>query len=486
MTPEAPQRIDLADVSSWDQIDDWLLTPEDKALLSEQFKEDQESIMYLTRQELTELAQIIEKSTNWENDAQSRVIHNEEKIQNFLSEQIAEWLSLSDILGEENEGIQIVESIAADILFWEWAVLSGLNLSDRPQRYLTTSLSLSLIDYIHASENPVELLENPEEFLVEINDRLESLKTLANSTVWHRGIDMQARLNIEADWEQNTICMNVLEGKNFFDTLFTWDLDAAWIESTLEEANSENPIEQADLWEVSREAISQVQDILSRIPETGDNGGTSNWDNRQELANIITRTVNWAETAEEKKSIMELLLDLIKGILNLANNMFDGTASSLTEATQNNRESWSDMQTGLESISNELLSKITDLKSEQLGNLDTEAITTRLNDSATQLQLRLTLQSLIPESNLEQTIEHLFSWEDGKNTVFGQFTTTLRENWFPSLWVETTQTPIEQFLAVLEEYRQYRTSPWVQSASEDRTTWVQYAQERARWEWGDN
>jgi hypothetical protein len=52
MSFETPIQVDLSQDNSWDQIDDSRLTPEDKALLKEQFNEDTEGIIYLTQQEL--------------------------------------------------------------------------------------------------------------------------------------------------------------------------------------------------------------------------------------------------------------------------------------------------------------------------------------------------------------------------------------------------------------------------------------------------
>ena len=40
--------------------------------------------------------------------------------------------------------------------------MTGLELADRPKRYLTTSLSLSIIKQIQQHENPVSVLENPQ------------------------------------------------------------------------------------------------------------------------------------------------------------------------------------------------------------------------------------------------------------------------------------------------------------------------------------
>ncbi|MCH8518627.1 peptidoglycan-binding protein [Candidatus Gracilibacteria bacterium] len=323
MTLEAPQRIDLADANSWDQIDDGLLTPEDKTLLREQFREDREGILYLTRQEISELSRIIETQRN---SGISPVVRDAMtgELDAFIDNQIG--LSLSDILGEENEQIQVVETLAANILFGEGAVLSGLNLSDRPQRYLTTSLSLSLIDYIHASENPVELLENPEEFLVEINDRLESLKTLANSTVGHRGIDMQARLNIEADGEQNTICMNVLEGKSFFNMVLAGELDAAGIERELEGANTQETIETPDLGELSRETRESVESILRLMQAQDRSGDIITGDTP--LADVQRIT---AAPESERKTLFELLAELLKVFGEMFQSMIDNAASRLTD-----------------------------------------------------------------------------------------------------------------------------------------------------------
>jgi len=59
MSLETPIQIDLSQENSWDQVDDSTLTPEEKTLLREHFREESESIIYLTQQELQELKDIL-------------------------------------------------------------------------------------------------------------------------------------------------------------------------------------------------------------------------------------------------------------------------------------------------------------------------------------------------------------------------------------------------------------------------------------------
>jgi hypothetical protein len=59
MSAEAPIQIDLSQDNSWSQIDDSMLSENEKNLLAEQFKEESEGIIYLTQQELKNFKDII-------------------------------------------------------------------------------------------------------------------------------------------------------------------------------------------------------------------------------------------------------------------------------------------------------------------------------------------------------------------------------------------------------------------------------------------
>ena len=473
MSIEAPVRVDLAQDNPWEATN---LTDEEKNYLREQFTAERNEVLYLTQQELSELSRIVETQRNsWISSSVRDAMGWE--LETFIEEQ--NGLSLSDLLGEQNEQFSAVEEIAEQLLFSENWAMKNLNLSDRPKQYLSTALALSIIEQIHQHENPVSVLNDPQLIITDMWSWLEDLLFLSRLTNNH----WDWSVLLQDNWEWNEICMNVLRGREFFNQLLNWELPQEEIRETLYTANTNEAIEAIDISELSSEVQDIIADIHSRISTTQDE-----WDNSDiwSDADDLMRRIDESETAEERKTLLDLLADLIKALGDALKGMLDGAATTISRNSDWNTDTVAAWAEQWEVLSPELLTQISELSSTQIGGIDTRRLRGSLDNSETQIQIRQILEWLIPEKNLEQTIEHLFS---GEETRFSQFTTQLRNNQFPALiHTEWSVTPISQFRAILEEYGAYRASEGVAWVSEGRTSWADYAASRreANWESSDS
>lgn len=473
MSIEAPVQIDISDDNSWDQIDDTHLTEEDKDFLREQFREEQERIIYLTRQELSELSRIVETQRNsWISPSVRDAMSWE--LDEFIESQIG--LSLSDVLGEDSEEFQIVENLAEEFLFGEDWAMTALNLSQRPQQYLTTSLSLSIIEQIQSLENPRSALENLDQTFVEMWAWLELLHELTNLREDLPNWQTHPRISLSENGEQNIICMDISEGKNFFNELLSWELDQESIRDRLHSANHNEEIESADISEIINETQSIIEAMRSSPSDiVWDNDDRVRSVTDEDIEGALDDTIDW-----ENKNLMDRFRELIEAILDALKSMFEGVGDwsqdtwTSVESPEDTREAW-------DILPDDFLSEIDELSSIQLGWIDTASLRASLENQESQILLREILEWLIPEKNLAETIEHLFS---GENTIFWQFSTALRNSDFPALTDNTANTtPLSQFQAILEEYQNYRASEGVSWETEWRTTWQEYAHKRKEEDW---
>lgn len=274
--------------------------------------------------------------------------------------------------------------------------------------------------------------------------------------------------------------MNVLKWREFFNALLSWDLRQEDIRDRLHEANTEEDIEGVDVSELSSEVQTLIENIRSRI-STEQDQWESDGDTWAEVRTLINKA-NDAENSEKKKTIMELLGELIKALWEaLWFKIQDLTdTASWTEWT---RAAPGDTPAPeqAETAEAEALKGLDELTDNQLGNIDATALKASLENSDTQAEVRQILEWLIPTKNLQETIEHLFTWE---NTRFSQFVLALRTHRFPALNNTAWDIiAIDQFKTVLEEYGRYRASEGVAWITEGRTTWQEYAEARQTADW---
>lgn len=145
MVQEAPIQIDLSDETSWDKIDDSLLTSDEKRVLREQFWEDTDAIISLTARELEEFKEIMKSEI-------PEIVSDE--LDDFVKEQVEEWISMSDFLSEDSETAEkmnMFESAMREWLFGENGIFKLHEISGTAQDRFCLWFSLSMIHEIHES-----------------------------------------------------------------------------------------------------------------------------------------------------------------------------------------------------------------------------------------------------------------------------------------------------------------------------------------------
>jgi len=476
MSLEAPIQIDLSQENWWEQVDDSLLTPEDKAFLREQFQEAREGILYLTREEIQELRVAINATRDPRGEMWSPHIAGE-SFQAFIEEQVSEGLSFWDILGEDNEIWETIETLTQELLFWpEWAMW-WLELADTPKQNLTTALRLSILDIIYGSDNPQELINNPESLIAQITPQLELLRSTSQIHDPLPNGETHPRIWILGEWEQNIIMMNIAEGREFFNELLSWELDAETIEQRLEWANTQEEITLPNISELSSETQEILTDIRTRMGQSGNWVWIENPPNPETLAAAIDQAPE-----SERRTLIDILKELLAAFGTMFAEMFESAWNSLWERPENTEtppEEWTpNPEVTPTSL---LLSTLNNLSTRQLGRINKENLLLSLADSETQTRIMRLLENLLPEMNLEDTITHLFTSD---RAVFSNFQAQLVEANFPALTSEaSSSSPLQQFEQVLQEYYRYRQSEGVQGITEGRTTWQNYARTRRSESW---
>jgi len=255
MSAEAPIQIDLSQDNSWDQIDDSMLSDDEKRLLAEQFREDTEGIISLTQEELRDFKQIISSET-------PEIVASE--LQEFVEEQKNEGLSTSDLIWDSIElwEIDLLDQYSKEALFWDEWIFKNYSISDTAQDIMSVSLTLSILQYGADMEaNQIPETSNTREWFDFIVERLGVLKSAwEQMQAWPWWISTQVpAINIDNFWEWNSIFMNPTEWKDFFHQILEWDLNSP--ESIIEKIESANtwweiPLEISGLWEIVLEDIS--------------------------------------------------------------------------------------------------------------------------------------------------------------------------------------------------------------------------------------
>lgn len=466
MWVDAPIQIDLSRDSSWDQVDDSLLTPEDKSLLKEQFNEESEWIIYLSRQELSELKNTLDATSDprWNQGWEQGVW---ESFQEFITDQKQEWLSSSDIF-ESVEGVpeglwDTLDALSQEALFWWEGVLKGLTLSDTARDNITTSLSLSILwnidiwsnfewDTIAAFENAVANLSS-----------LRSLSS-ARETVGH---DIQKSvLDMPENGERNYIFMDANIGMKFFDTLLSENMSESEIESYIEERNlspeSNTQIVNNIEW-LSNARAQNIEALVNSLSETLESEELS--EIQQEGIADITDVIDpndipsRAELDElkEQKGIFAILAEffeiLLNGMKNLANSVWNDISN-----TSNN-----DAPQEIENI------PIEDETVSVLWNEDIPGKAEILGNPHLAKQIEEVLKGIDPRKDISEILAELFS--TGK---YNRISEVFKGQGI--FWDNPEDTsPWNQVLKVLSSYKDYRNDPEVFGKTENRPTWDNWA-----------
>ncbi len=312
MALESPIQIDLSQKNSWDQIDDSMLSDQEKKLLAEQFAKESESIIYLTRQEIQDFKNILSSEI-------PEIVTSE--LQDFVTEQKEEGLSSSDIVGEANEHAEILDIIdeySKDVLFWEdGGVFSNLSIDPIAQDTMAVSLSMSILEQLANSEDiDIEEVKKSLESknlsaFSSIVDKLEFIKTLSQDTqiVWPG--KLVPRLQISDFWRKNSIFMNPNEWKLFFDNIFSAKLENTWIEAYLEDANQEEDIPKVDLSALGVEMNENINKFIERFTPKSPEDAQDFADALSWITPPIPEQTN-SSTSPEKGSFFDKILKLIE------------------------------------------------------------------------------------------------------------------------------------------------------------------------------
>lgn len=487
MTLEAPIQIDLSQENSWDQIDDSLLTPEDKTFLREQFREDREGILYLTREEIAELRTTIEATRDPRGEAWSVHIAGE-SFQAFIEEQVSEEVSISELLWDtgNTEIIGNLETEIRDILFGASSPLANLELHEGAQDNFITVLSLSgirslaenpdgfrtFLETHYDTENRTFNFENTDTMMqllgIENMDAFENFLSLAGrrESLWAGSIDAPV-LHISDHGETNSIFMNIEEGRAFIGLLRAWSMSEEEIETYIEARNDQENILPNDI-SALREEILTAGESLGPIMEQ--------FMREQQRANDTNGVPrNTPESPEEEKNWLEMLLEMITTLLSWVAQWFSEALEDITEILWGNEGE--ETQTEVpETFAPNLLQRLWELQPEILRPLSRENLVRSLeNNPEKQREIYEILESFDENTSPEDELTQLL-WDGEENIA--SIIWTLQWNNFPGLDPDRTPNAWDQFMRVLQEYQSYR-----QNQNPEITSWWEYIiWRRSNWE----
>lgn len=501
MSLEAPIQIDLSGENAQQSIEEKLgiahigpLTSEqqqERALLTEYFETQRAGTIYLTQGELWKLRETlaIENSVlnnpRWTTDS---AYTPWERLQNFMTEQILEGLSSSDIIdGVEWENLFSVELLDSldrhshTLLFGNSWVFSWLeNISNTAKDHVSVSLTLSLMESLRA--NPTQL-QNMIEALPE-TDIAEHI----NQVLGERFSELSGAIENNPDieeilWngEQNAIFMNTETGREFFSWVLDGSITRSNMISEITRHGSRDEISPS-IWNIEdiRNLLTLSREEFTDIIASG-RGDVEAWESPPAWTDapgpeLPPEVEDRFARLRESKPLWEFLAAILEFLEWLSATFWlESVAQWNTERT----EAWPGEWTPPPEVTppNRVMTTLTSITPVQLWNsINRERLLRSLADSATQTQINTLLARLIPNSNAEKTAQYLFGSE---TNVFSRFRAKLEEAWFPILTTQSGEhTDIAQFQAVLEEYRLYRESDGVQWRTEGRTTWEDYIRQR--------
>ncbi len=465
MSLDAPIQIDLSQDNGWDSLDDSQLSSQEKELLAQQFSEETQGIIYFTQQELQDFKDILKSEL-------PEIVSAE--LQDFTQEQMLEWLSSSDILSENevlsSENMDKLDAQSQVILFSEWGVFEGMNISPVAQDHMSVALSLSIIQQISSNpdisvEDILSMLSGENEELIwKLEEKILGLRELV-SWIVNQEDDMHANsLDIAGNGERNYLFMQTEKWVEFFNSLFSEELKPNDIESKIESENIDES-ETMPEWIVNNLSWFQItaNDNISDISRSVQNAVLNA---PPEQVRNIREQLQEDSSGEELTGIAKFIHDLLKGI-------FDAISSISSENSD-----W-------DSVENPEISSLVESSQEQNPDLSSQLQEIRipnfdlwplLSNPDNIIQIQSILEDLDPRTTAQQEFEWLF-WADNR---FSQISTIFQNNneAFPN-----DLSHADRFMTILKTYNTYRNDPDVAGKTDDRPTWHAWSQQH---DWTQN
>ncbi len=319
MSFETPIQVDLSQDNSWDQIDDSRLTPEDKALLKEQFNEDTEGIIYLTQQELWELKATLDATLDPRGEMWGQQVLWE-SFHEFIQQQQEESYTLWEIISgmewipewADRLGNLITE-ITQRELFWSEGLMQAVDVSPVAQENISAALSVSILQTIWEQED--FSATNLETIATEYIEKLGSIGNVFSQTAWPDDGLRNNTLSVAQGGEHNSIFMNIQEGVGFFQGITLGEITQESMREYIEERNTQPWDERLEnnLGEIQ----SMSQESLERVLALIESWDTQTWeeDENPDIDDLPTDPEERQSLIERWKESDNFILQILAALL---------------------------------------------------------------------------------------------------------------------------------------------------------------------------
>lgn len=488
MTAEAPQQIDLSrDIKDQNTR----LSPEQQesfqAYLDGLQEEEKQGIIYLTQQELTDLASIVEQSVAWENDAQDFVVHDSEKLDSFIGEQKTEGISLEDMIwGLENApeplraSLESLEKVADKVLFGSEGMFQNLDISDTAKDHISMSLIMSLST--HGMKQLIQKMQKEDFDSSQIMARFTEIAEWLKDTFWtlksvidetETSDQWNSIVNVKERWEWNRIFMEIATGKKFFDDIISGKITQKNIEGKIEAENLEDGEEidnnlESIIWDFTKQS-TRLQDAIANLPP----------EDQAALATAIQNPgENWepaSENGQELTGFAKIIHDILKALtegLKWFTDAFDFDNDQDDNIPE--EESLPEEEQAKNNTLIELIDNLSPANSDFVKNLTW--------DPKWAQRIRKILEWISPDESFQETLNNILNKDKVLSSTGIKAGPIFEEYGFlQSLpeWMNQIETTIK----MLEEYSRYRNSDGVRGLSSSRTPWEEWAQKRQAENW---
>lgn len=467
MAFDTPQKVDL----SQDLESQWITLSEEQTANYQEYlsgleEAERAEIIYITKAELEEFKIVLESEHNHHRD-------RNDIIGGFMQEQVNEWLSSHDIIGEDPKYKETLDSIDAysyDALFGSDGALAAMGIHDSAKDSISVWLSLSIIEQISkqdtiTKESLAGFNEGKLEGFENIFSNMELLKNLAEASETDpEDPDFEKpKLDLTDFWRWNTIFMNPVEGKAFFNRLINSEFNAVTLEEYIEEQNSDQEIQPSF---ENLESVTKAD--LEKIVATATKSGLLNEDG--------TLNDDILEDIEENDSdnwFIKIIKALFSGIIDMWESI--GITDGNDEDTQEDIEKTQEAET----VNNQKLLSLINSMADSSENTQLHEMLTKNPDKL--IRMRKALESISAEESFEETFTDIY----GDNHVEGKISNVQKifdEYWFSVSLPEGTSS-FDRSMKLLEEYSRYRNSPQVIWKDTGRMTWAQWAEKRKSENW---
>lgn len=463
MSLENPVQIDLSDENSWDNLDDSQLTPQEKELLAQQFREESEWVIYFTQQELQDFQDILKSEL-------PEIVSVE--LQEFAQEQKLEWLSSSDLFAgiewmhEQLEWLgNTFDEMSYETLFWENWVMNDIELSDTAKNNISVALTLSCVKQLDELDNITEenYLEKNEQLAASLNIIAEVARQTQTTDQWN--VPYEQSLSITNNGEWNYIFMDAAEWIKLFDGIFSWEISAETLEKYIEDRNlpewssTEITHRMSAMRDISWEQFSALWESIGLVLDQ------DSWDsdnNQTVVEQVAAEVVDLTE--EEKLTLIEKLKkwnfmdQMLAAILEVMQNMGlynDEEVPADDDTIPKANSDALSQETEEVNILNQKLQELT------IPNMD---ITSLQENPEALMKIQDILEWLDNSTTAQEEFEKLF-WETNN---FSQISEIFKENNTPFTDPEDSSA---NFMTILATYSSYRKDPEVAWKEQGRTFW---------------